>query len=48
MGGAITDVPGIKIGHHALTRLPTGRMFILCEDGTVGGVDVCGLAHRNP
>jgi len=44
MGGAITDVPGIKVGHHTLTRRPTGCTVILCEDGAVGGVDVRGSA----
>src|SRR4051795_7901253 len=44
MGGTITDVPGIKIGHHTLTRRPTGCTVILCEDGAVGGVDVRGSA----
>ena len=44
MGGSITDVPGIKIGHHTLTRRPTGCTVILCEDGAVGGVDVRGSA----
>lgn len=44
MGGSITDVPGIKIGHHSLTRRPTGYKVILCEDGAVGGVDVRGSA----
>jgi hypothetical protein len=29
MGGAITDVPGIKIGHHTFTRRPTGCTVIL-------------------
>ena len=38
------DVPGIKIGHHTLTRRPTGCTVILCEDGAVGGVDVRGSA----
>ncbi len=44
MSGSITDVPGIKIGHHTLTRRPTGCTVILCEDGAVGGVDVRGSA----
>jgi Peptidase family S58 len=44
MGGSIVDVPGIKIGHHTLTRRPTGCTVILCEDGAVGGVDVRGSA----
>jgi L-aminopeptidase/D-esterase-like protein len=44
MGGAITDVPGIKVGHHTLTRRPTGCTIIICKDGAVGGVDVRGSA----
>lgn len=44
IGGAITDVPGIKVGHHTDTRRPTGCTVILCEDGAVGGVDVRGSA----
>ncbi len=44
IGGAITDVPGIKVGHHTDSRRPTGCTVILCEDGAVGGVDVRGSA----
>jgi L-aminopeptidase/D-esterase-like protein len=44
MIGSITDVPGIKVGHHTLTTRPTGCTVILCEDGAVGGVDVRGSA----
>jgi L-aminopeptidase/D-esterase-like protein len=44
IGGSITDVPGIKVGNHTLTRRPTGCTVILCEDGAVGGVDVRGSA----
>jgi L-aminopeptidase/D-esterase-like protein len=44
MGSAITDVPGIKIGHHTLSHRSTGCMVILCEDSAVGGVDVRGSA----
>jgi hypothetical protein len=44
LGGAITDVPGIKVSHHAIARRPTGCAVILCEDGAVGGVDVRGTA----
>lgn len=31
--GAITDVPGIKVGHFTETRRPTGCTVILCEEG---------------
>jgi L-aminopeptidase/D-esterase-like protein len=44
MGGSITDVPGIKIGHHSLARRPTGCTVNLREGGAVGGVDVRGCA----
>lgn len=44
MGGAITDVPGIKVGHFSETRRPTGCTVLLAEDGAVGGVDVRGAA----
>jgi L-aminopeptidase/D-esterase-like protein len=44
MEGAVTDVPGIKVGHHTLTRRPTGCTVLLCEEGAVAGVDVRGSA----
>src|SRR4051794_17946858 len=44
MGGSITEVPGIKVGQHILTRRPIGCTVILCEDGAMGGVDVRGSA----
>jgi L-aminopeptidase/D-esterase-like protein len=44
LGGAITDVTGIKVGHHTLTRRPTGCTVILCEPGAVAGLDVRGSA----
>ena len=41
---AITDVPGIRVGHaHDLDAL-TGCTVVLCPDGAVGGVDVRGGA----
>ena len=41
---AITDVPGIKVGHvHDLDAL-TGVTVVLCEEGAVGGVDQRGGA----
>jgi len=44
IGGAITDVPGIRVGHYTDARRPTGCTVILAEDGAVGGVDVRGSA----
>lgn len=42
--GAITDIPGIRVGHHTDTRRPTGCTVVLAPPGTVGGVDVRGSA----
>lgn len=44
MGGSITDVPGLKLGHHTLDRRPTGCTVLLCEEGATAGVDVRGSA----
>ncbi|MFQ6014511.1 MAG: P1 family peptidase [Anaerolineae bacterium] len=41
---AITDVPGIKVGHWTDREAATGCTVILCEAGAVGGVDVRGSA----
>jgi len=41
---AITDVPGIKVGHWTDRRAATGCTVVLCEAGAVGGVDVRGGA----
>jgi len=43
-GGSITDVPGLRVGHHTLTERPTGCTVILCEAGATAGVDVRGSA----
>ena len=41
----LTDVPGIKVGHHTLTERPTGCTVILVDgDGAVGGVSQRGGA----
>ena len=40
----ITDLVGIKVGHHTLKQRPTGCTVILVEKGAVGGVDVRGFA----
>jgi L-aminopeptidase/D-esterase-like protein len=41
----LTEVPGIKVGHHTLDERPTGCTVILVEgDGAVGGVSQRGGA----
>ena len=42
--GAITDVPGIEVGHYTDEEHATGCTVILCRQGAVGGVDVRGGA----
>lgn len=44
MPGAITDVPGITVGHYTDRRGATGCTVVLCEEGAVGGVDIRGSA----
>ena len=44
LGGSITDVAGLKVGHHTLASRPTGCTVVLCESGAVCGVDVRGGA----
>jgi L-aminopeptidase/D-esterase-like protein len=41
---AITDVPGIKVGHFSDFKALTGCTVILCEQGAIGGVDIRGTA----
>jgi len=41
---AITDVPGIRIGHASNFKALTGCTVILCEEGAIGGVDIRGTA----
>ncbi len=41
---AITDVPGVKVGHFTDTRRLTGCSVIITEAGATGGVDVRGAA----
>ena len=43
-GRGITDVAGIKVGHHTLKQRLTGCTAILIEEGAVAGVDVRGFA----
>ena len=44
IGGAITDVAGVKVGHFTDSRRPTGCTVVLVEEGATGGVDVRGAA----
>jgi L-aminopeptidase/D-esterase len=44
MYGAVTDIPGIKVGHYTDKEGVTGCTVILCEQGAVAGVDVSGSA----
>lgn len=45
VGKGLTDVDGIKVGHHTLTQRPTGCTVILVDgDGAVGGVSQRGGA----
>jgi L-aminopeptidase/D-esterase-like protein len=43
-GSAITDVPGLRVGHFTDTRRPTGCTVVLTPEGAVAGVDVRGAA----
>jgi L-aminopeptidase/D-esterase-like protein len=42
--GAITDIPGIRVGHAAAAGRPTGCTVVLCEGGVSCGVAVRGGA----
>lgn len=42
--GHLTDVEGIKVGHHQSEKGVTGCTVVLCEEGANGGVDVRGSA----
>jgi L-aminopeptidase/D-esterase-like protein len=44
LNNAITDVPGILVGHAQNDEALTGCTIILCEKGAVGGVDQRGGA----
>lgn len=44
MFNAITDVPGIKVGHASDLNGMTGCTVVLCEEGAVAGIDVRGSA----
>jgi L-aminopeptidase/D-esterase-like protein len=41
---SLTDVRGLRVGHHTDARRPTGCTVILTPDGAVAGVDVRGAA----
>ncbi len=40
----LTDVQGLKVGHHTLKERPTGCTVVVAEGGAVAGVDVRGSA----
>jgi len=42
--GALTDVAGIRVGHHTLSERPTGCTVVIADPPAVGGVDVRGGA----
>ncbi len=42
--GAITDVPGVEVGHFTDSRRPTGCSVVITRQGAVGGVAVRGAA----
>lgn len=44
LDGAITDVPGIEVGHYTEARRPTGCTVIVARAGAIAGVDVRGAA----
>jgi L-aminopeptidase/D-esterase-like protein len=43
-GKGLTEVPGLKVGHHTYSERPTGCTVILAEPAAVGAVDVRGGA----
>jgi L-aminopeptidase/D-esterase-like protein len=44
LNNAITDVPGIRVGHAQNEEALTGCTVVLCEQGAIGGVDQRGGA----
>ena len=42
--GSLTDVTGLRVGHHTLSARPTGCTVVLCPQGATCGVDVRGAA----
>jgi len=43
-GGRITDVPGIRVGHHTDEANGTGCTAILCDERAAAGIEVRGAA----
>ncbi|BBO90645.1 P1 family peptidase [Desulfosarcina ovata] len=41
---ALTDVPGIRVGHYSDPAAASGTTVVVCPAGAVGGVDVRGAA----
>jgi L-aminopeptidase/D-esterase-like protein len=44
LNNAITDIPGIQVGHAQNEQALTGCTVVLCENGAIGGVDQRGGA----
>ncbi len=44
MHNAITDIPGLRVGHFTNAEAATGCTVVICAEGAVGGVDVRGSA----
>jgi L-aminopeptidase/D-esterase-like protein len=44
LNDAITDVPGLRVGHWTDRRAATGCTVVLCEKGATAGVDIRGGA----
>ncbi len=44
LNNAITDIPGIRVGHAQDEQALTGCTVVLCEGGAIGGVDQRGGA----
>ena len=44
LNDAITDIPGLRVGHAQDEEALTGCTVVLCEDGAIGGVDQRGGA----
>lgn len=44
MNNALTDIPGIRVGHWTNLEAGTGCTVILCPEGAVAGVDIRGGA----
>jgi L-aminopeptidase/D-esterase-like protein len=42
--GAITDIPGIRVGHFTDKSRPTGCTVLIFEKGAVAGIDIRGSA----